>query len=186
MKETVRKLHSFYSHSWQHSKDVAKRHNMNQGDVGTLTSESQPLQVSTTATAADGLDANSLANSILAERLILPRNIFPRLAQDDVQCYTDYEPRSIREASLVDRVVEGLSNSSTVGWKAIIYENLVSDKLVKKSVSRGYKDFKHLIYGNKDSGPLSFDIHARRPGQVRPLALSSMSSHSSLDIGLGM
>jgi hypothetical protein len=170
LKETVRKLHSFYSHSWQHSKDVAKRHNMNQGDLGTLTGESQPLQVTGTAeTTTAGLDAKSLANSILIERLVLPRHVYPRLVLDDVQCYTDYEPRSIREASLFNRVVGGLadsSNSSSIGWKAIIYENLVSEKLVQKSKARGYKDFKHLIYGNKDSGPLSFAIHAKRPGQV--------------------
>jgi hypothetical protein len=36
----------------------------------------------------------------------------------------------------------------------------------------GYHDFKHLVYGNKDSGPLSFFVSLNQEGPVRFFFLS--------------
>jgi len=85
---------------------------------------------------------------------------------DGANCYTDYEPRPVREASLKDRVVEGLGTNATHGWKFVIYENLVDKNLVLKTHRMQYKDFKHLIYGNKDSGPLSLKIDLKEDGPI--------------------
>ena len=53
-----------------------------------------------------------------------------------------------------------------LGWHAIIYENIVAKNIVLKSLKMGYKDYKHLVYGNKDSGPLSISVRLSRPGPV--------------------
>eukprot|EP01036_Dinobryon_divergens_P032594 gene32594-42214_t len=55
---------------------------------------------------------------------------------DGIQCYTDYEPRSIRNASLSNVLV---------------------------SVT-GFIDYMHVFYGNKDSGPISVLASLSKPG----------------------
>ena len=51
-------------------------------------------------------------------------------------------------------------------WKPIIYENLVDKHLVEKSLKMGYKDFKRLLYGGKDSGPLSLSLSLPKAGPM--------------------
>ena len=48
----------------------------------------------------------------------------------------------------------------------MIYEGLFSDDLIKKSRQRGYQDFKHVMHGNKESGPLSLHIAPKKEGVV--------------------
>lgn len=48
----------------------------------------------------------------------------------------------------------------------MIYEGLFNDDLIKKSRERGYQDFKHVMHGNKDAGPLSLRISPRQEGVV--------------------
>lgn len=160
-KETVRKLHNFYYHSQQHSRDIATRHHLDKDRK----QQNQRRQLH----AGSHDDILTLLSTIKSEVVPLPVHIYPEIVQDNFQCYTDYEPRSIREASLVSIAVGGLApdNGSGKGWKTIIYENLVNEKLVQKSLSRGYKDFKHLLYGNRDDGPLSF--------YIRPVSLGPVS-----------
>lgn len=89
------------------------------------------------------------------------------LAVDDMKCYTDYEPRFVQEVSLKDRVLEGLeANHSLPGWHFIIYENLVDKKLVERSLKMGYLDFKKLMFGDAEAGPLSLDLQITRDGPV--------------------
>lgn len=94
------------------------------------------------------------------------RSPFP----DDAKCFTDYEPRPVREASLKDTVVSGLlsedSNAATAGWRFSIYENLVDKNLVKRSRTMGYHDFKQLMYGDKSSGPLSLSLALEKEGPL--------------------
>ncbi len=89
---------------------------------------------------------------------------------DDMKCFTDYEPRSVREVSLKDRVVAGLAKddaaADAAGWRFSIYENLVDKKLVENSLRQGYQDFKKLMYGNVASGPLSLSLSITKDGPV--------------------
>ncbi len=52
------------------------------------------------------------------------------------------------------------------GWHAIIYENIVAKNIVLKSLKMGYRDYKHLLFGSSESGPLSISVHLQRPGPV--------------------
>jgi len=101
----------------------------------------------------------------------LPERIHSSPVAEDVKCYSDYEPRGIREASLKAAVLSGLASSAAApaseGWKSIIYENLVHENLVKSAIKSGYKDFKHLLYAEgKESGPLSILIKPQKPGPI--------------------
>jgi hypothetical protein len=53
-----------------------------------------------------------------------------------------------------------------IGWKFVIYENLMDKSLVEKSKKMGYKDFKYLIYGSKNSGVLSLRLSMKKEGPV--------------------
>lgn len=92
----------------------------------------------------------------------------PSPFQDNTTCYTDYEPREIRESSLKKIVISGLKSESGEGkgWGYSIYEDLVDKKIVEKAKSQGYLDFKYLLWGNKESGPLSLGFTTSRPGKV--------------------
>jgi hypothetical protein len=159
----------------------------------------------------------------------LPPPIHPSPMVDDMQCFSDYEPRSVAEASLKSLVVSGLAADNDKGkgmlcyamlcyamlcyamlcyamlcyamlcyamlcfallwsaivargwfkhvscivgvfspqeWKSVIYENLVNENMVKQSLKMGYRDFKHLLYADKNSGPLSLSIRANKEGPL--------------------
>jgi len=89
--------------------------------------------------------------------------IFP----DKAKCYTDYEPRPLRDSSLKSKVLKGLAPSEKdKGWKFIIYELLVDPNLVKRSYQNGYHDFKYLMYGDESSGPLSLSLQMDNEGPI--------------------
>eukprot|EP00601_Ochromonadales_sp_CCMP2298_P021469 CAMPEP_0173311706 /NCGR_PEP_ID=MMETSP1143-20121109/23688_1 /TAXON_ID=483371 /ORGANISM="non described non described, Strain CCMP2298" /LENGTH=435 /DNA_ID=CAMNT_0014253745 /DNA_START=123 /DNA_END=1430 /DNA_ORIENTATION=+ len=111
---------------------------------------------------------------------------------DDATCYTDYEPRPVREASLLSTVISGLaSNTSNTtptngkGWTYQIYENIVNKELVEKSQQMQYLDYKYLLWGDKSAGgPAEFagqsekrgaDFHMRDAGD---LGLSAERLHA--------
>ena len=98
----------------------------------------------------------------------LPERIHKSPVSEDVKCYSDYEPRGIREASLKAAVVSGLAaEQPRGGWKSIIYENLVHENLVRSALKAGYKDFKHLLFAEgKDAGPLSVHIKPQKEGAM--------------------
>ena len=54
-----------------------------------------------------------------------------------------------------------------VGWKFTIYEDLVDHQIVINSQKFGYMDYKKLVYGNKESGPVTFKITTKQGGPVR-------------------
>ena len=86
---------------------------------------------------------------------------------DNMKCFSDYEPRYLRESSLRQRVLAGLAkNSNEKGWKNIIYEDLVHENLVKQSIKFGYRDFKHLLWGEAESGPISFLLNIEVSGPL--------------------
>lgn len=87
-----------------------------------------------------------------------------------MKCYTDYEPHHSEGFSLKQRVTSGLLSDAAPadekGWKAIIYEDLVDKELVKRSKARMYKDYKHLIYGDKNSGSLVIKVNIEKKGPM--------------------
>lgn len=89
---------------------------------------------------------------------------------DNAVCYTDYEPRSVREVSLRDKAVEGLikddAPAGTTGWKALIYEDIVDKNLVKRSHENGYLDYKWLMYSKDNTAPLSLKVHMDKAGPL--------------------
>jgi hypothetical protein len=100
---------------------------------------------------------------------------------DNVQCYSDYEPRSVySSSSLRKQIIQGLNSKNyndfnldkdawqekTEGWKSIIYENLVHRNFVQKNLKMGYLDFKYLVFGDIHSGPLSMVISPQKDGPV--------------------
>ena len=54
-----------------------------------------------------------------------------------------------------------------IGWTHMIYEDIVDVKLVQMSLTRGYHDFKYLIHGNKNSGPLNIKLDISKDSPVR-------------------
>ena len=47
-----------------------------------------------------------------------------------------------------------------------MFENFIHDTILKKAKERGYKDVKNLFYGDKSSGPISFEIIVNKAGTV--------------------
>ena len=77
-----------------------------------------------------------------------------------MQCFTNYEPRADVGHNLSTLVV------NQEGWKDDVFENFISETILKKAKERGYKDVKYLLYGNKDSGKLSLEIVTNKSGYV--------------------
>jgi hypothetical protein len=72
---------------------------------------------------------------------------------DSLQCYTTFQPHADESMSLDKLVLP--NNDNTPGFKMDIFEQLTEPGVLKKARKMGYKDFKHMLYGNKDSGVLS-------------------------------
>ena len=49
----------------------------------------------------------------------------------------------------------------------MIYEDIVDHNLVLRSLKMEYKDFKYLIHGDKDAGPLSLALDLSKDSPVR-------------------
>ncbi len=50
------------------------------------------------------------------------------------------------------------------GWGFEIFEMFTDQNIVPRARSRGYLDYKHILYGNSNSGPLSLRIHVAKSG----------------------
>jgi hypothetical protein len=51
-------------------------------------------------------------------------------------------------------------------WKESIFENLLNPGVISKANLRGYLDYKHLFYGNQDSGPLPLKVLVKKTGYL--------------------
>ena len=49
----------------------------------------------------------------------------------------------------------------------MIYEDIVDHNLVLRSLKMEYHDFKYLIHGNKEAGPLSIALNLQKDSPVR-------------------
>jgi hypothetical protein len=54
----------------------------------------------------------------------------------------------------------------------MIYEDIVDHNLVLRSLKMEYHDFKYLIHGNKESGPLNIALNLEKDSPVRDCYLS--------------
>ena len=105
--------------------------------------------------------------------------IYPTNVSDNMQCFTNFEPRAELQNDLTSRVVAGLANPSEVnatelnagagsirgqGWRTSIFEEFLDRKIIVRAKERGYLDFKHMLHGNKESGPLSILINVNKKG----------------------
>jgi hypothetical protein len=87
--------------------------------------------------------------------------MYPSSYPDNLQCYTSYEPRNDPSLHLNSLIIQ----PST--WKTEIMELLLDKmpEIIAKARSRGYLDYKYMIYGNQESGPLNLKITAKAGGK---------------------
>jgi hypothetical protein len=137
--------------------------------------------------------------SILQESLTLPQSspgvpppldlsstppLYHSNLSSAVHCFTNYEPRAARNASISSLIlfdpnhsILSLSPASDgfaegEGWFSLIAED---PEALLPRVTLGHSDLKLSIYGSRDSGPLSLKIAMPRPGYVQ-IALSLFPS----------
>ena len=88
---------------------------------------------------------------------------------DDIQCFTNYEPRFERGSSMHSLIVAGRAeadytldltkskrqvetgNNKHIGWRTEIYEALASRKIIPMASKAGYVDYKVIMYGEDHS-----------------------------------
>eukprot|EP00602_Paraphysomonas_sp_CaronLab_P001966 CAMPEP_0185021022 /NCGR_PEP_ID=MMETSP1103-20130426/3684_1 /TAXON_ID=36769 /ORGANISM="Paraphysomonas bandaiensis, Strain Caron Lab Isolate" /LENGTH=466 /DNA_ID=CAMNT_0027552295 /DNA_START=242 /DNA_END=1639 /DNA_ORIENTATION=+ len=92
---------------------------------------------------------------------IPPAPIYPS-PYNGVQCYTSFQPRANDDFSLEGLVLR--NNDGSKGFELAIFEMLTDPNIIKKAKSQGYRDFKYMLYGNKESGPLSLSAKVTAPG----------------------
>ena len=88
--------------------------------------------------------------------------INPSRFSDNMRCLTTYEPRADPESHLLDYVIP----TNSYKWEREIMEMFMEKHIIEKAKTQGYKDFKYMIYGNKDAGPLSLKITIKKGGAV--------------------
>jgi len=91
---------------------------------------------------------------------------------DNAQCYTDMVPRAEVSKSISDTVVGGLFKAGTLettefnkgAWGTIVQEMVNQRNAIAKGMSKGQQDFKFMLYGDKDAGPLSMLLNINPRG----------------------
>ena len=100
---------------------------------------------------------------------------------DVVQCWTNYEPRSDRSTSLsmalIDQqIVERFNQSeeSLDGWNLAIADRLLYGDFTffRNNRELGYADYKIVLVGNRESGPLSLQFTSKNEGKFMICDLS--------------
>jgi len=85
---------------------------------------------------------------------------------DSMRCFTNYEPKHDRSASINEHVVSGLKKeNSGKGWEDTVLEALNSnwkEGILKKHVASGYLDYKNILVADPDAGPLSIKMTIRK------------------------
>eukprot|EP00607_Mallomonas_marina_P011135 CAMPEP_0182423426 /NCGR_PEP_ID=MMETSP1167-20130531/9394_1 /TAXON_ID=2988 /ORGANISM="Mallomonas Sp, Strain CCMP3275" /LENGTH=545 /DNA_ID=CAMNT_0024602391 /DNA_START=70 /DNA_END=1707 /DNA_ORIENTATION=+ len=135
-------------------------------DVLRLTSASPSPSV--TALLADN---TKHIQSIITLHPMPPTPVHKTAVTDNIQCFTDYEPRWNRAASIRNMIVAGLAkDKDSPGWKAIILEMLLGDENYKhidiRHKKAGYVDYKHMYTADYDAGPLSLKISVQKEGVI--------------------
>ena len=79
--------------------------------------------------------------------------LYDSKVSNEIQCFTNFEPRADSTAMNLSSLIVTKN-----GWKENVFENFIHPSILQKSKERGYTDVKYLLYGNKDSGLISFEI----------------------------
>ena len=61
--------------------------------------------------------------------------------------------------------------ANALGWKRSIHNDLEDPHTSAHKRSKGFVDYMHVFYGNKDSGPISVLAALPKPGPVSQLIL---------------
>ena len=123
------------------------------------------LKKNLTGSAAQSLPAlgAQIKKHIEVERKHVPsKPLYPTLYSDNMQCLTTYEPKHDPEANLKARILTPPAGGKP--WTGKIFEEMTDPGILTKARSRGYLDFKHMLYGNKENAPLSIKISIGVPG----------------------
>eukprot|EP00596_Hydrurales_sp_CCMP1899_P007177 CAMPEP_0119044184 /NCGR_PEP_ID=MMETSP1177-20130426/29321_1 /TAXON_ID=2985 /ORGANISM="Ochromonas sp, Strain CCMP1899" /LENGTH=376 /DNA_ID=CAMNT_0007013835 /DNA_START=275 /DNA_END=1402 /DNA_ORIENTATION=+ len=96
-------------------------------------------------------------------RYILPPEVMHKSDfSDDMQCLTTFEPRADPGSDLINFIIP--NGDDRPAFKREIIENFMDAGIVKKATKQGYLDFKYMLYGNKESSPLSLLVNVAKAG----------------------
>lgn len=90
--------------------------------------------------------------------------LYPTDISDNMQCFTNFEPRNEPNSDLAGLVISGMSKDSSPGWKLDVFENFIDKVIFTRARERGYLDVKYMLYGNKNDGPLSLIVNFKKDG----------------------
>lgn len=103
-----------------------------------------------------------VSKHVSKEASFIPEQVlYNSKVSNEIQCFTNFEPRADPVAANLSSLVISMN-----GWKENVFENFIHPSILKKSKERGYLDVKYLLYGNKDAGPISFEIMAKKSGTL--------------------
>eukprot|EP01035_Chromulina_nebulosa_P024737 gene24737-32217_t len=92
-----------------------------------------------------------------------PSAIYQGHYADSLQCFTTFQPIANQQANLNSLIIP--NSDSNKQFKLDIFENFVDKNIITKARSRGYLDYKYMLYGNSQSNdPLSLKIHVNKKG----------------------
>lgn len=83
---------------------------------------------------------------------------------DNIQCFTSFQPVFDTSANLFSLIVPAPAGDSRPPFKSDIFENFMEPQIIVKAKSRGYLDYKIVLFGNNQSNPLSFKINVKNEG----------------------
>lgn len=84
--------------------------------------------------------------------------------EDHLSCYTTFQP--LGDPSLDLRALVVKNGASGKGFTYHNIDEVEHKDTIKRAKERGYKDFKTVLSGNKEDGPLSLKIKVSKRGTV--------------------
>ena len=101
------------------------------------------------------------------EHRYVPKDIVhPSTYSDTLSCYTSFQPLADPDLSLFGLVLSKTAVNGKEPFKSDIMENFIDKNIIETAKKRGYKDFKVMLYGDKDSLPLSLKLDIKHEGTV--------------------
>lgn len=93
--------------------------------------------------------------------------IYPSHFHPSLTCYTSFQPLHDPDLSLLNLVLPTANLSvDAKPFGYAIMEDFLDKSIVEKARLQGYKDYKYMLYGNKQSLPLSLKLEVRHTGFV--------------------
>ena len=100
------------------------------------------------------------------QKLIPQKSMFPSSYSDTLKCYTTFQPIRDESLSMYNLILSKDEIDGKKPFQTDIMENFIDKNIVKKATSQGYLDFKRMVYGNKESLPLSLKLEIKHEGIV--------------------